>query len=149
MPDRLDSFPLLRVARAAVPWLMLALVAGLLAAWARFTLIEPLATALACQADPGPWHCRLRSLVVASFQGQRIGWAGLGLAALAGAWSWSAGPRTTSAPMVRILAAAGLVLGAAAALWYAVEPGVVAMLVALAVLVRTGVPVTPLAGGNR
>lgn len=107
-----------------VGWLLVTVAVAILAAWIRFELVEPLARSAGCAADPGTALCRLRAVVVMLFQGERVGWAALGIA-LAGSllgWRWLAG--------------VGMVIGAASLMLYSVEPGAAAVLLASVCLLR-------------
>jgi hypothetical protein len=113
-------------------WVMLAVGLATLAAalGARYGLVEPGEMARAC--DPRSWSegCRVRTLVIQAFIHQRVAWAGLGLAALAGVlWHFKVALRAV--PLLAVLggaaALAGLVL-------YSAEPAAPALLLALLVL---------------
>lgn len=105
-------------------WLGAAVVVAAACAWMRFELIEPLARAAACTAAPDTALCQLRAAVIALFQGERMGWAALGVALLAALLGW------------RWLAGMALLGGAAALMLYSVEPGAVAALLATLLLLR-------------
>ena len=102
------------------------MVVALACAWMRFELIEPLARAAACAAAPDTVLCQLRAGVIGLFQGERMGWAALGVAVLAALLGW------------RWLAGVALLGGAAALMLYSVEPGAVAALLATLLLLRRG-----------
>ena len=104
--------------------LAIAGAAVVLAATARFVLVEPPAMAAAC--DPAPWQsgCGLRTLVIGSFIEQRIGWAAFVLAVFA--------------TLMRRRDVAGLALaaGCSGAVLYVADPSVPAALLALLVFAR-------------
>ena len=105
-------------------WLLAAVLVALFAAWIRFELVEPLARSAACAADPSTALCQLRAIVVALFQGERVGWVALAIAVAGGLmrWHWLAG--------------LALLVGVAALMLYSVEPGAAAVLLASTVLLR-------------
>ncbi|MDO1529005.1 hypothetical protein QMK61_09220 [Fulvimonas sp. R45] len=110
------------LARRALPWLLV-VVAGLLAAWLRYGLVQPPALAHRCAAG-GPAWCPLRELAVRGFLSYAYGWAALAAAALALLWRRAA---------VAWLAAA---LGAFALVMYCADGGAPALLVGCLVLLR-------------
>ncbi|WP_329741691.1 hypothetical protein [Dyella sp. A6] len=101
--------------RLALPWLLV-IVAGLLAAWLRYGLVQPPELAHRCTAGNGPAWCLLRQWAVTGFLTYAFGWAALAAAVLALCW-----PRIIAA----WLAAA---LGAFALLMYCPEGGALALL---------------------
>lgn len=69
----------------ALPWLLV-IVAGLLAAWLRYGLVQPPALAHRCSAGDGPAWCPLRTLAVKAFLSYAYGYVALAAAALALCW---------------------------------------------------------------
>ena len=112
--------PLRTFLRRAVP----ALLALALAMLARYAVVEPPSIAHACA--PAPWDgaCAARTLLIASFATQGIGWVALA----AGAWA-SLTRRAFAAQCALAAGAAGLVL-------YSFEPAVLGVLAGMLVLLR-------------
>lgn len=108
---------------ALIQWIAIAAVAGL-AMLARYLLVEPAAVAHLCDTGGGPWWCGARAAVIATFSGYGLGYAALGLAALALA--------LRRAPVAWAAAATG----AAALVLYCFEAGAVGLLVGVLVLAR-------------
>jgi hypothetical protein len=119
--------------------LAIAGTAVVLAATARFTLVESPAMAAACDAEPWQSGCGLRTLVIRSFVEQRIGWGALVVA--------------VAATLMRRRDLAGLALaaGGAGAVLYAAGPSVPAALLGLLVFARPspGVPAGDGSPGSR
>lgn len=74
-----------RLLSLALPWLLV-IVAGLLAAWLRYGLVQPPALAHRCSAGDGPAWCPLRTLAVKAFLSYAYGYAALAAALLALWW---------------------------------------------------------------
>lgn len=112
--------PLRTFLRRALP----ALLALVLAMLARYAVVEPPAIAQDC--DPAPWAgaCAARTLLIAGFATQGIGWASLA----AGAWA-SFTRRAFAAQCALAAGSAGLVL-------YSFEPAVLGALAGMLVLLR-------------
>jgi hypothetical protein len=104
-------------------WCGLSLVA---AAFVRYTWIEAVDVAARCDAGVGGFVCTLRAWIIQAFVHQRLGWAALGAAALAFAFTspWLAG-------MALFLACSGLVL-------YSTELSAPAALLAALVFANVG-----------
>lgn len=111
--------------KAFFPWSAIAAV-GLLAAAARYGLVEPAAVAHLCDGGSGPWWCGLRRAVIATFSGYGLGYGALGTGALAVAL-----PRPWIAWTAAALGLAGLIL-------YCFEASAVGFLLGALVLARTG-----------
>ena len=107
----------------ALPWLALVL-AGLLAAWLRYGVIEYAVLAQQCTGTAQPMWCALRQLLVLGFLGGGYGYAAL--VVLAGALLWRS--RTSA-----WLAAA---LGLIALQLYCYETGAFALLAGCLLLLR-------------
>ena len=128
MPIDPNRSPLNSALRGVFPWLVAAAAMGGVAMWVRLELVEPLEWALACAPEPHQALCRLRSVTIALFQQQLIGW----LATL-----------TALSALVlrrRWLAGAALLIGTVAAVLYAVEPGLFGALLGLLGLLRPARP---------
>lgn len=107
-------------------------VVGLLAAAARYGLVEPAAIAHVCDGGPGPWWCAVRRAVIATFSGYGLGYGALVAGALAVVL-----PRPGIAWTAAALGLAGLIL-------YCFEAGAVGFLLGVLVLARTtGAGLTP------
>ena len=102
--------------RPLTPWLLLAL-AGLVAAWLRYGLIEPPAMAQLCTATQAPAWCALRQALVLGFLYEVYGVAAICVAVLA------------LLRRSRVLAWLAAALGAFALLLYCYEPGALALLI--------------------
>lgn len=105
-------------------WLFLAVLVAGICLWLRLDLIEPLSRTAQCAANPDQFACDLRSVLVSTFQGERVGWVALGVS-LAGVlvrWRW--------------MVAIGLLVGSAAMMLYSVEPGAAAVLLSTLFLLR-------------
>lgn len=125
-----------RLARRALPWLLV-VVAGGLAAWLRYTVIQSPALAHACAAGTGPVWCPLRELAVRGFLGYVYGWASLAAAALALVWR-------------RVFAAwLAAALGAFALLMFCPDGGALALLVGSLRLLRLQAAGPALLGEHR
>lgn len=111
--------------KALFAWSAIAAV-GLLAAAARYGLVEPAAIAHLCDGGSGPWWCGLRRAVIASFSGYGLGYGALAAGALAVAL-----PRPWIAWTAAALGLAGLIL-------YCFEASAVGFLLGALVLARTG-----------
>jgi hypothetical protein len=109
-------------------WCGLSLMA---AAFVRHTWIEAMDVAAPCDAGAGDMVCLLRAWIIQAFVHQRLGWAALGLAALAFVFksSWAAGAAL-------FLACSGLVL-------YSTELSAPAALLAALVFANVGQAATP------
>jgi hypothetical protein len=117
------SVRLTALARTALPWLLV-VVAGALAAWLRFGLVQPAVLAHLCSTGHGPAWCPLRTLAVQAFLIYAYGYVALAAAALALAWK---------RPFSAWLAAA---LGAFALVMYCPDAGALALLVGSLRLLR-------------
>lgn len=122
--------------RRAVPWLLV-IVAGVLAAWLRYDLVQPPVLAHRCEAGNGPALCVLRQFAVEGFLSYGFGWAALAAALLALCW-----PRVPAA----WLAAA---LGAFALVMYCPDGGALALLVGSLRLLRLQAGSPPGIGEHR
>lgn len=109
--------------RLALPWLLV-IVAGLLAAWLRYGLVQPPEFAHRCGAGTGPAWCPLRQLAVQGFLSYAYGWAALAAAALALCWKR------------RFAAWLAAALGAFALVMYCPDGGAPALLVGCLRLLR-------------
>jgi hypothetical protein len=112
-----------RSMRLALPWLLV-IVAGLLAAWLRYGLVQPPEFAHRCGAGTGPAWCPLRLLAVKGFLSYAYGWAALAAAALALCWKR------------RFAAWLAAALGAFALVMYCPDAGAPALLVGCLRLLR-------------
>lgn len=113
--------------RALLPWLLIAL-AGLVAAWLRYGLIEQSALADLCATAQAPAWCPLRQALVTGFLHEVYGIAALLVAALA------------LVLRTRVLAWLAAALGAFALLLYNAEPGALALLAGCLRLVHLTAP---------
>lgn len=113
-----------RLLSLALPWLLV-IVAGLLAAWLRYGLVQPPALAHQCGAGTGPAWCPLRTLAVKAFLSYAYGYAALAAAALALLWKR------------RFPAWLAAALGAFALVMYCPDAGALALLVGSLRLLRT------------
>ena len=107
----------------ALPWLLV-IVAGLLAAWLRYGLVQPPALAHQCSAGAGPAWCPWRTLAVKAFLSYAYGWIALAAAVLALAWK--------RLPTAWLAAA----LGAFALVMYCPDAGALALLIGTLRLLR-------------
>ena len=105
-------------------WLSLAVLVASICLWLRLDLIEPLSRTAQCAANPDQIACELRAVLVSTFQGERVGWAALGVALTGVLLQW------------RWLVVIGLLAGSAAMMLYSVEPGAAAVLLSTLFLLR-------------
>ncbi len=119
--------------KAIVAWSAIAAV-GLLAAAARYGLVEPAAVAHLCDGGSGPGWCSLRRAVIASFSGDGWGYGALAAGTLAVA---------LQRPWIAWTAAA---LGLAGLILYCFEASAVGFLLGVLVYARTGS--SPSSGGD-
>ena len=115
--------PRLRSFHRTLPWVV-ALAAGLIAAWLRYRLVEPAALAQACAAGASGLDCVLRAATVAAFHSHGLTMVCAVLAALA-----LITRRRSAAILALTAGAVGLVL-------YSFEAGAAALLVGVLELAR-------------
>ena len=115
--------PRLRSFHRTLPWLV-ALAAGLIAAWLRYRLVEPAALAQACAAGAGGVRCALRAATVVAFHSHGLTMVCGALAAMA------------LIARERRIAALTLAAGAAGLVLYSFEAGAAAVLAGALVLAR-------------
>ncbi|MDE1899004.1 MAG: hypothetical protein KGH73_08120 [Xanthomonadaceae bacterium] len=113
----------LRRFHRALPWVV-ALAAGLIAAWLRYRLVEPAALAQACAAGAGGVRCALRAATVVAFHSHGLTMVCGALAAMA------------LIARERRIAALTLAAGAAGLVLYSFEAGAAAVLAGALVLAR-------------
>ena len=118
---RLRSFH--RSFHRTLPWVV-ALTAGLIAAWLRYRLVEPATLAQACAAGAGGLRCLLRAATVVAFHSHGLTLACSALAAM------------TLITRGRRIAALTLAAGVAGLVLYSFEAGAAAVLAGAWVLVR-------------
>ncbi len=109
--------------KRTLPWLAIG-TSFAFAAAARFWLIEPEGIGSLCDAG-GPWWCRLRQAIIASFSRQGLGWISL----VAGIAAFVLRRRS-----IALLAA---LTGAAGLVFYCYEPAAVGFALAVVVLAGT------------
>jgi hypothetical protein len=90
----------------------------------RYSLIEPVAIAQACDAGAQGWHCMIRHLAILSFDHQQLGYIALtgSVLALLTRSSWIAW-------LSAVVSVCGLV-------WYCFEPCAIGLVVSTLVLAR-------------
>jgi hypothetical protein len=113
----------LRRFHRTLPWVV-ALAAGLIAAWLRYRLVEPAALALACASGTGGLRCALRAATIVAFHSHGLTLVCGALAALA------------LIARERRIAALTLTAGAAGLVLYSFEAGAAAVLAGALVLAR-------------
>jgi hypothetical protein len=115
--------PRLRNFHRTLPWVV-ALAAGLIAAWLRYRLVEPATLAQACAAGANGLRCQLRAATVVAFHSHGLTLACGTLVAL------------TLISRRRRIAALTLAAGAAGLVLYSFEAGAAAVLAGAWVLAR-------------